>query len=420
MKASADRTLVLVASLSLTALLGGALASGWLVSRMMSGRLNDPEYLQAQIDRLAPPDAKDADSALALVRVSSAERKTIQPQKPLVGRLVEVRKVTVASEVTGKIIDLPVDEGTPVVGGETLLAKVDEVWTRFALAQSRASVASTKANLAFERSELDRIQRLVDQKASSRSELEAKLARVDELEAELEETQAGVEEQSERLIRSEIRAPFDGTVVAKHAELGGHVSPGTPLVEIVSRGQIDALIMVPESIVNLIHLDQELSVRVDPLKAEVAGRIVSITPYGPAASRTFPVRVRLDDQQGRLKVGMSVTATVHTGPAQDALVVSRDAVLIRPDGSTVWVAVDDGSQPATTVQPVPVNITLHTAMEYGVEPEDTKTRELLVPGAQVVIEGAERLTPGLPVRVVTFDQTVAVASAVENDSPPVK
>src|SRR4030042_1744313 len=114
--------------------------------------------------------------------------------------------------------------------------------------------------------------------------------------------------------------------------------------------------MVPESVINLIGVDQILPIRVDPLGEEVRGKVVSLTPYGPAASRTFPVRVRLDDQQGRLKVGMSVTAMIATGPEREALVVSKDAVLVRPDGSTVWVAVLRGEGEAAEVQPVAVTI----------------------------------------------------------------
>jgi membrane fusion protein, multidrug efflux system len=204
-------------------------------------------------------------------------------------------------------------------------------------------------------------------------------------------------------------APFDGTVVAKHAELGEHLSPGMPIVEIVSRGEVDARIMVPESVVNHIHLGQELPVYIDPLNLQVSGRVVSVTPYGPAASRTFPVRLRLDDQEGNLKVGMSVTVTVDAGPALDALVVSRDAVLVRPDGSTVWVAVEDPLQ-EVQVHPVPVTVNIQTKGEYAIEPEDARGQQLLRPGARVVIEGAERLMPGQQVRVVTLEEQLSAVA----------
>lgn len=200
-------------------------------------------------------------------------------------------------------------------------------------------------------------------------------------------------------------------MVAKHAELGSHVTVGTPLVEIISSGQLDARLMVPESAVNLLEEGEHIAIRIDPLKEEVEGTVVSVTPYGPTASRTFPVRVRLDDQQGRLKVGMSVTASIPTGPERESLVVSRDAVLVRPDGATVWVAMA-GEQPATAeVQPVPVTVSDRMRDQYAIEPETASGQQLLVDGATVVIEGLERLMPGQVVRIVTLEAKSPLASA---------
>ena len=410
MHASRQRQLVLIGSFALTALLVGGLVGSVVVSRTTRGQLSDPEFLQEQLKLLSPQDEDpDAGPPPALVRVAVAERKAIQAQRPIVGRLVEVRRGTVSSEVTGKIIDIPVEEGTPVIGGETVIAKVDDVWCRLAKERCRAQVALTQTELDYESGELRRCERLRDKNAITESELESKQATVEQLQARLDEAKAALEEESEREIRSVIRAPFNGTVVAKHAELGEHVSPGSPIVEVVSRGQVDARLMVPESIVNFIHVEDDLTIRVDPLGEELSGKVVSVTPYGPSASRTFPVRVRLDDQEERLKVGMSVTAMIHTGPQRQALVVSKDAVLVRPDGSTVWVAIASQNGQAIEVQPVPVKITVRTPGEYAVEPETSKGRALLVPGTRVVIEGAERLMPGQQVRIVSQDGEPAEA-----------
>ena len=404
MSASRQRQLVLIGSLSLSALLVGSLVGGLAVWRSVQEQMRDPEFLQRELDRVSPQGGKPAAGPPpALVRVGVAQKKIIQPQRPIIGRLVEVRKVTVASEVTGKIIDIPVEEGTPVVAGETVLARVDDVWCRLTLERCRAQVASAEAKLKYELVELERHKQLTDRKAVSQSELESQQATVDELRAVLDEAKAAVEEGSERITRSVILAPFDGTVVVKHAELGGHVTSGTPIVDVVSRGQMDARLMVPESLVNLISVGQPLPIRVDPLGEEIAGKVVLVTPYGPTASRTFPVRVRLDDQGGRLKVGMSVTALIATGPEREALVVSKDAVLVRPDGSTVWVAVSRKQEQLAEVQPVPVTISARMPEEYAVEPETDQGRKLLAPGAQVVVEGAERLMPKQQVRIVTLD-----------------
>lgn len=402
MSVSRQRQLVLVGSLSLSALLAGGFLGGLALWLRVGEQMQDPEFLQAQLERVSQQSGKpQSGPPPALVRVGIAQRKTVQPQRPIIGRLVEVRKVTVASEVTGKIVDIPVEEGTPVEAGKTVLARVDDVWCRLNLEQCRAQAASAEAKLKYELVELERHKQLTDRKAISQSELESKQATVDELRAILDEAKAAVEEGSERITRSVILAPFDGTVVAKHAERGGHVSPGTPIVDVVSRGQVDAQLMVPESVVNLISVGQPLPIRVDPLGEEVTGEVVLVTPYGPTASRTFPVRVRLDDQGGRLKVGMSVTASIATGPEREALVVSKDAVLVRPDGSTVWVA--PGEAETAEVRSVPVTISVRMPEQYAVESETEQGRKLLVPGARVVVEGAERLQEGQQVSVALAD-----------------
>jgi len=207
-------------------------------------------------------------------------------------------------------------------------------------------------------------------------------------------------------------------VIVKHAELGQYVTPGDPIVDIVSRGQIDARLMVPESAINFIRPGQTLPIKIDAMGEEAAGEVVSITPYGPSASRTFPVHVRLDDGQGRLKVGMSVTATIGMGAERQALVVSKDAVLVRPDGSTVWVAVAGPQGQTVEVQPVPVIIGVRSASEYAVEPETDQGRKLLRPGVQVVIEGAERLAAGQQVRIVTLAEGSADLAQPGQVVPP--
>jgi len=420
MHPSRQRQILLMGSLGLTALLLGAVAGTVAVSRTARQQMQDPEFLRQRLKELGQSDAPPKRAGAApSVRVALAEEKTIQPQRPIVGRLVEVRRVTAPSEVTGKIVEFPVEEGTPVVGGQTVLAKVDDLWCRLAAARCRAQIASLEAQLKYESAELRRYENLRQTDATTESEFESARATVDDLRARLDEAKARLEEETERRERSVIVAPFDGTVVAKHAELGGHVLPGSAIVDVVSRGQIDAQIMVPESVVNFIDVAQVLPIRVDPLGEEAPGKVVSITPYGPSASRTFPVRVRLDDQAGRLKVGMSVTAMVATGAERTALVVSRDAVLIRPDGSTVWVALAGKEGKAVEVQPVPVRISARMADQYAVESETDAGHKLLVSGARVVIEGAERLSPGQEVRIVTLEGRAASLEHPQGARPAV-
>ncbi len=289
MEKSGHKVVVLIISLSLTALLVGGGAAGLAVWKTVGKQLQDAEFLEAQLKRVRPEkESRGAGPPPALVRVDRAERKMFRPQREIIGRLIEVHKVTVASEVTGAIIAMPVEEGARVTAGKTVLAEVDQVWSRLARQRYEAELKSAEAMLEFELLEFERYQKLTDEDAISRSQLELKAATVAGLQADIAKSRTAMEEEDERIARSTIRAPLDGVVVAKHAELGSHVTVGTPLVEIISSGQLDARLMVPESAVNLLEEGERIAIRIDPLEEEVEGTVVSVTPYGPTASRTFP------------------------------------------------------------------------------------------------------------------------------------
>ena len=76
-----------------------------------------------------------------LVRVGTIERKAIVPVRTLVGDLIAVRTATIPTEVAGKVVELPVDEGTKVVGGKTLLARIDDTWTNLDEAKIASQIA---------------------------------------------------------------------------------------------------------------------------------------------------------------------------------------------------------------------------------------------------------------------------------------
>jgi RND family efflux transporter MFP subunit len=414
-RSSSQRRLVLLLATALTALLAGALIAGWWVSANHARQFSDAEFLKRQLESLgAATDEGPAARPPALVRVAGANRRAILPTKPLYGRLVEVRKVTVSSEVTGKILQMPVEEGTLVEEGETLLASLDEVWCQMAIQQIEAEIDSIEAQLEHENRELERFRRLAQGDTITKSELDNQDSLVRQLQASLTKTQAMLQEEQERLARSKIYAPFDGTVVEKHAEVGQMLSPGSPVVDIVSRGTIDAEIRVPESLIDWVHVGLELPIVIEPLQIEAVGRVVSIIPYGLTASRTFPVRLRMDDQEGRLKVGMSVQALVPEGEQIEEIFVDKSAVLVRPDGCVAWVAMPAGSgsagdsgqaaeQPAYQAQPVAVDIIARQKEGYAIRPETPADAAVLQPGALLIVEGAERLSAGQDVQIVTLD-----------------
>lgn len=400
---------VRAAALALTFLLGGVFGGGYWMHGWWQGQLKNPDFVKSLQGGPGPgagPGGPPA-AAAALVRVDSARLEQATLERKLVGRLYPVQRATVSSEVSGKILSMNVREGSAVTGGKTVIASIDPVWLELSISKQEARIKAIEAQLRKDKENLKRLKGLFDRGVATDFEYSEQLAAHDQRVAELAEAQVALKDYKVKRGRVDVIAPFDGWVTVRHAEQGQWLNEGSSVVDIVSRGEIYALINVPESLVNRLKLGLEIPVAIDVLGETVTGRIGSITPDGSQASRSYPVRVVLNDLDGRLKVGMSVTGTFPEGARQEHLLVSRDAVLVKPDGSTVWVVQGSSQQSAL---PAPVDIIGRVGTRYAIRPQNEQARRLLGDGGSVVIEGAERLRPGQAVRLM--DPRLAQAKPV--------
>lgn len=334
------------------------------------------------------------------VMVGTIIRDTRQSIQELTGRLREIRRASVASEVEGKIIEIPVDVGDDVQQDKTVLARIDGVWADLDLKADEASIRSIEVSLEQARRDLLHLEKLRETRSAVEKEVEDQRSEVQALEAELKAAEARRNRSLKAVERIEVRAPFNGRVTAKHAEIGEWAEIGADLVEIVSSGQIDAVIDVPEQLVSSITLGQQVEVIVETQPDPITGKIIAISPDAANLARTYPVKIRMDDLQGRLLSGMSVIARIPTGKPRSVLLAPRDAVQFSTGTPTIWVGLPGESEEAMPfAMPVLVRILFPSGENYAVEPipgGPEQTEALLKEGAMVVTQGAEWLAPTQP------------------------
>lgn len=338
----------------------------------------------------ADQPAQDAGAPPALVRVAQASQRPLQTRWDAIGRLVELRRATVAAEVSGKVLKLDVEEGQRVVGGTTVLAEIDGTWTQLRLQSAQATIRSIEARLNQSRRDLAYLEELAKRGSANIKEVEDARAAVDALVAELDAAVADHNLQQERMRRLQVLAPFDGVIIARHTEAGQWVQEGSPIVELITVGQIDAVIDVPERFIANLRLGDQVPLKIEALGLEVQGQVVSIIPSGSNAARTFPVKIRLDDQDGLLKPGMSVIGYVPMSEARLHLAVPRDAVQFSARGAVVWT-LETGEGPLPVASMVPVQVLFAQDQWFAVQ---ALTQAQLADGQPVVVEGAEMLFPG--------------------------
>ncbi|MEL6908136.1 MAG: efflux RND transporter periplasmic adaptor subunit, partial [Planctomycetota bacterium] len=190
-----------------------------------------------------------------------------------------------------------------------------------------------------------------------------------------------------------VRAPFDGVVVERLAEVGEWVSPGDPVVRVVSTATVEIWLDVPERLLAGVGAsDGRFEARVPSSDLRVPLEDARVLPLVDRASRTFRVVGR--SAGAGLAPGMSVEAEVPTGERAPWTLVPKDALKYRPTGIVVAVVKGSDEGAATVTGPavdLPVEIAFELAGEVALRPGAVQ------PGDVVVVEGNERLFPGAPV-----------------------
>ncbi len=126
---------------------------------------------------------------------------------------------------------------------------------------------------------------------------------------------------------TEIRAPYSGVVASKWGDVGDLAAPGVPLLELESLSGHEFAADVPESLIGLLSVGQELAVQLDSLGKELQGRIARIDPGGQTASRTFRVELELPPDE-QVRSGLFGRLRVPEGE-QTVLSVPSTALVVR-------------------------------------------------------------------------------------------
>ncbi len=244
-------------------------------------------------------------------------------------------EASVGFRVGGKIVERSVDVGAKVIKG-ALLMRLDPSDTALGAAAATAGRAQAEADLALAKAELERHRALYTRKYISKSLLDVRQAAYDASAARARQARAQASEAGNQAAYATLRADSDGTVTAVLADAGQVVAAGTPVLRIAREGEVEVAIDVPESRVAEFAVQQPAQIEVWALgKARRTGTVREVSPQADPMSRTYPVRIALDDPSG-LKFGMTARVGVARAlPAGEVLVPL--AAIDELDGKTaVW------------------------------------------------------------------------------------
>ena len=295
---------------------------------------------------------------------------SVQDQLFTTGTLRANESVELTSEASGKVTSIQFEEGSRVEQGQLLLTIND------AELQAQHKRLEYRLQLADDRRQ--RQERLLSEGGVSQETYDQTLTEVNVLESELELVEAQIE-------KTEVRAPFTGTIGLRAVSEGSYLSPQTPIAMLQSINPIKIDLSVPEKYSSRVQAGAPISFTVRGSDARYQGRIYAIEPQIDANTRSLRLRARADNDSRVLRPGAFAEITVVFDTIDDAITVPSFAVLPELGGQQVFVARNGQAQPRS--------------VETGVRADSTvQVTSGLAVGDTVITSGIQQLRPGLPIR----------------------
>ncbi len=319
---------------------GGEAAAGGAVTEAVGPRIEADGSIHVQaatrafVEVRAVRSGANAGAVRAPGRVAFRDGALAQVGAPIAGRVVELRARVGDRVQTGDALAVLASPEALALRAELTRARVAVTAARDAARRQRTMVARGVGI------EADRVA----------AELRLAEAQADLRRAEQTASLLG-EGEGERVT---VRAPIDGTVLARSATVGATVDPGSaPLVELGDPADVHVVVDIFERDLALVAEGAEVTLAVASLAAPVTGRVARIgsTLSGQRRAEVF---VALDPPVPAVRPGTYVRATLLTR-SEGLLSVPSAAVLVKGDGQTiVYVEREDGAFVAREVQVGPV------------------------------------------------------------------
>jgi len=284
------------------------------------------------------------------------------------GYVTARRQATVSAKITGKVVEVLIEEGMRVNEGD-VMARLDDTEAKAQLALSQAQLTAARSQLAELRAQLaqaerdyTRQQELARRELVSAQSLDAALAQRDIVRARLGAAgeQVGVAQEAVRVAQVQldntvIRAPFGGVVVAKAAQPGEMISPisagggftRTGIGSIIDMESLEIQVEVNEAFINRVTPGQRVEATLNAYPDwKIPGSVIAIIPWADRSKATVKVRIAMQAKDPRIMPDIGVrVGFLGAEPAKEAkpeggVLVPTDAVRGEGAAAAVFVYAD--------------------------------------------------------------------------------
>lgn len=298
----------------------------------------------------APDPAALAPSEIQAPTVETLrlEARPISGRAIVPGLLRPRRSVEIFSEVSGRVIQIGADELDRVKAGQLLLS-MDPLLAEVALKRARAAMKRAESQGTLARSNLNRDRGLADVNVASQAALDASEDAARQAQAARLEAEAAVAEAEDRITKKTVRAPFAGVLREFPVEVGEYVHTGERVAELLDVNKLEITIGLNDTQIVSVGEGAPVDLRVAALNGEhFIGVVDAVGGALDRGTRKFPVRIEVDNAQGRLMPGMVAVVDLELEKPQEEIMLPLEAIvdefglkyafIVSPVGDGSWIA----------------------------------------------------------------------------------
>ena len=354
----------------------------------------------------------DADTAVVL-------RKNVLIQVSAAGTIQPLTPVNISPKTSGRLVSLLVDQGDEVKKGQ-ILARMDDSNLLGPLLQARGKLAASQSNLQEAEEQIKAVEDTYRSNqplyragalshndfSTSRSQYFALRSHIRSLRAQVEEARGDLETAQAQVNDTVIRAPFNGVITQKYANVGAFVTPTTSAsaTSSATSSSILSLASPLEAVANVSEIDEPSIYRGQPVQIHVDaypnwmahGVVRLIAPESVVVQNvtSFTVRITIAPRDlARMRSGMNITANFLVGQHKNALLIPTTAIVSQKEGTGVYL-LGQGQHPK--FHPIQVGATVGNMSEVLSGLQQGERVFITFPGA--------RRPNGKPVKSSPFSQ----------------
>ena len=261
------------------------------------------------------------------VKVTTVQKGNLGEVFVTTGALEANQEVSISPKVSGRVAKIHVKMGD-YVSANQILVELEQDDYAIGLASAEAAYKMSKET--FERQKKLYAERLISPQEYEGAQTEYQIKEAAYLQAK------------NQFENTKIRAPFNGQIGFSDATLGALVSQSTPLLSVVDLSTVFVTVKLSDSYISQTKISQTAEVSLSSFPRETfTGKVVQIAPAADKTSKTFPVKIALDNSSRRFKSGMLAEAKLSFNQRSDILKIPAEAIIDEVGTKAVYVVEKD-------------------------------------------------------------------------------